>query len=57
MHESTSSGRKLRILNVVDDYIRKALWMEVSTSISGLHVTRVLDRLTELRGKPKVSVR
>ena len=27
--------------------------MEVSTSISGQHVTRVLDRLIELRGKPK----
>ena len=53
MHDSTSSGRKLRILNVVDDYTREALWMEVSTSISGQHVTRVLDRLIELRGKPK----
>ena len=29
------------------------LKMEVSTSISGQHVTRVLDRLTELQGKPK----
>ena len=45
--------RTLRILNVVDDYTREALWMEVSTSISGQHVTRVLDRLIELRGKPK----
>lgn len=53
MHDSTTSGRKLRILNVVDDYTREALWMEVSTSISGQHVTRVLDRLIELRGKPK----
>lgn len=53
MHDSTSSGRKLRILNIVDDYTREALWMEVSTSISGQHVTRVLDRLIELRGKPK----
>ena len=25
MHDSTSSGRKLRILNVVDDYTREAL--------------------------------
>ena len=53
MYDSTSSGRRLRILNVVDDYTREALWMEVSTSISGQHVTRVLDRLIELRGKPK----
>jgi putative transposase len=53
MHDSTASGRKLRLLNVVDDYTREALWMEVSSSISGHHVTRVLDRLIELRGKPQ----
>ena len=28
MHDSTSSGRKLRILNVVDDYTREVLWMK-----------------------------
>jgi putative transposase len=53
MHDSTASGRKLRILNVVDDYTREALWMEVSSSISGQHVTRVLDQLIELYGKPQ----
>ena len=51
MHDGTSSKWKLRILNVVDDYTWEALWMEVSTLISGQHVTRVLDRLIELRGK------
>ncbi len=45
MHDSTASGRKLRILNVVDDHTREAIWMEVGTSISGKHVTRILDRL------------
>ncbi len=53
MHDSTASGRKLRILNVVDDYTREALWMEVTSSISGQYVTRVLDRIIELRGKPE----
>lgn len=53
MHDSTASGRKLRILNIVDDYTREAIWMEVSTSISGAQVTRVLDQLIELRGKPE----
>ena len=53
MHDSTTSGLKLRILNVVDDYTQKAIWTEVSTLISGQHVTRVLDRLIELRGKSK----
>ena len=39
----------------MDDYTREALWMEVSTSISGQHVPRVLDRLIELRGQSKES--
>ena len=52
MHDSTEGGRKIRLLNIVDDYTREALWMEVSTSITGAYVTRVLDQLVELRGKP-----
>lgn len=54
MHDSTRSGRTFRLLNIVDDYTREAIWMEVDTSISGQRVTRVLDQLVELRGKPKV---
>ena len=34
MHDSTEGGRKIRLLNIVDDYTREALWMEVSTSIT-----------------------
>ena len=52
MYDSTEAGRKIRLLNIVDDYTREALWMEVSTSITGAYVTRVLDQLVELRGKP-----
>lgn len=53
MHDSTQSGRNIRLLNIVDDYTREAIWMEVATSISGAYVRRVLDQLVELRGKPK----
>lgn len=53
MHDSTVSGRKIRLLNIVDDYTREAIWMEVATSISGAYVSRVLDQLVDLRGKPK----
>lgn len=53
MHDSTASGRKIRLLNIVDDYTREAIWMEVATSISGAYVSRVLDQLIELRGKPE----
>lgn len=53
MHDSTVSGQRIRVLNIVDDHTREAIWMEVGTSISGKHVTRVLDSLVELRGKPE----
>jgi len=51
--DATSLGRRVRILAIVDDYTRECLAVEVDTSISGLRVARVLDRLLELRGKPK----
>lgn len=51
--DTTSLGRRVRILAVVDDYTRECLAVEVDTSISGLRVARVLARLLELRGRPK----
>ncbi len=51
--DATSHGRRVRILAIVDDYTRECLAVEVDTSISGLRVARVLDRLLMLRGKPK----
>ena len=52
MHDATAAGRKIRLLNVVDDFTRECLRIEVDTSLSGHRVTRVLDQLMELRGKP-----
>jgi transposase InsO family protein len=43
-------------LNVVDDFTREALAIEVDTSISGSRVTRVLDRIADERGLPKTIV-
>lgn len=52
VHDVTAEGRKLRALNVVDDCTRECLWIEVDTSLGGERVTRVLDSLLDLRGKP-----
>ena len=43
-------GRKLRMLTVVDTYTRESLAIEVDTSLSGVRVARVLDRVITERG-------
>lgn len=48
--DSLADGRRLRVLNVVDDFTREALIMEVDTSISGLRVARLLEELGMDRG-------
>ncbi|QGR89199.1 transposase [Burkholderia multivorans] len=45
-------GRRFRCLNVVDDYTRECLAIEVDTSLPGLRVQQVLARLKEMRGLP-----
>lgn len=40
------------ILNIIDDYNRESLWIEIDTSLPSRRVIRVLDRLLEMRGKP-----
>ena len=46
------NGRQFRVLTVVDDYSRECLALVVDRSLSGLRVTRELDILIRLRGKP-----
>ena len=53
MADTLSSGRKLRTLNVVDDYTRECLATEVDTSLPGARVVRVLERLVSERGRPR----
>jgi putative transposase len=53
-HDELSSGRKFRTLNLMDGYTREALRIEPDTSLPGLRVVRVLDRLREMRGTPAV---
>ena len=53
MQDSLADGRTLRILTLIDRYTREALALEVDTSIPGLRVRRVLDRLAAERGCPE----
>ncbi|MEH7845959.1 IS3 family transposase [Rhizobium laguerreae] len=51
-----TDGRRLRILTVVDDCTRECLALVADTSLSGLRVARELDRIIEVRGKPRMIV-
>lgn len=46
-------GRRLRCLNIVDDYTKQCLAIEVDASLPGRRVVGVLERLAESRGLPK----
>jgi putative transposase len=54
--DCVSSGKVIRMLTVVDDYTRECLAIEVDTSLSGLRVRRVLDRIASERGLPEAMV-
>ena len=52
MHDSLEYGRKIRVLNIIDDFSREALAIEPAYSHSGESVVAVLDELIWSRGKP-----
>lgn len=45
VHDGLADGRRIRCLNIVDDYTKETLAIEVDTSLSGWRVARVLDRI------------
>jgi putative transposase len=53
MHDSLYSGRKFRTLNIIDDYNREALTIEIDTSLPSARVVRVLKNLIAWRGSPE----
>jgi putative transposase len=56
MSDAFADGRRFRVLNVLDDFTRESLAIEVGTSLPGVVVTRVLDRIAERRGYPATIV-
>ena len=50
--DTLSWGRKIRMLTVVDAFSRESLAIEVDTSLPGVRVARVLDRIVCERGAP-----
>ena len=56
VHDQMASGRRFRVLNVVDDVTRECLAAVPDTSISGHRVVRELTHLIAQRGKPGMIV-
>ena len=53
MSDSLSNGRTFRTLNVIDDFNREALRIEIDTSLPAERVVRVLEELLLWRTAPK----
>jgi len=52
MHDQLADGRSFRLFNVIDDFNREGLAMEVDLSLPADRVVRALDQLIEWRGTP-----
>lgn len=53
MHDQLEDGRSYRLFNVIDDFNREGLGIEVDFSLPAARVTRALDQIIEWRGKPR----
>ncbi len=53
MSDSLADGRQLRTFNVLDDYNREGLGIEVDMSLPSARVIRSLNQIIEWRGKPR----
>ncbi len=54
MHDKLTDIRMFRLSNVIDDFNRETLGVEVDFSLPSERVIRSLDHLIRWRGKPKV---
>lgn len=52
MHDQLEDGRSFRLLNVIDDFNREALGIEVDFSLPSQRVIRALKEIIGWRGKP-----
>ena len=53
VHDAAESGRKFRVLSVIDVYTRECLVLEVDTGFPGPRMTRVLETIVAERGAPE----
>jgi putative transposase len=54
MHDQLADGRGFRLFNVIDDYNREGLGIEIDFSLPAVRVIRFLEQIFEWREKPKL---
>lgn len=52
MHDQLADGRSIRLFNLIDDFNREGLAIEVDQSLPATRVVRALEQVIEWRGKP-----
>lgn len=53
MHDQLADGRSFRLFNVLDDYNREGLGIEIDFSLPAERVIRALEQIIAWRGQPK----
>jgi putative transposase len=53
MHDQLQDGRSFRLFNVIDDFNRESLGIEIDLSLPSERVIRALNQIIEWRGKPR----
>lgn len=53
VHDAAESGRKFRVLSVIDVYTRECLTLEASSGFGSRRVTRELEKVMAERGAPE----
>jgi len=53
MSDALFNSRRFRTLNIIDDYNREVIWIEIGLSIGAMHLTDLLEWIVKERGKPK----
>ena len=54
MHDQLADGCNFRLFNVLDDYNREGIGIEVDLSLPAMRVIRSLEQIIEWRGQPSV---
>ena len=54
MSDMLSTGKRFRTFNVMDDFNREVIHIEIDTSITGRRLIRVFERINQERGLPDV---